>query len=122
MLPCVNCKREIPEDQARVIFEVLVCPDCYKVADLLYSRGKTELHNYLVLLKDMIRTSLIAGALQLKRKDESDPDVIQRLVQMREFMAGAHLLEEPGGRLNTDATDPPAHVRTLSTLGQEHTK
>jgi len=43
-------------------------------------------------------------------------------VQMRELMAGAHLLEEPGGRLNTDATDPPAHVRTLSTLGQEHTK
>jgi hypothetical protein len=123
MLPCVNCKREIPEDQVKVIFEVLVCPDCYRVAEILYNRAKVELNNYLVLLKDMIRTSLIAGALQLKKADESEPDVLQRLVHLREFMAGAHALEEPGARLNSCKEEcTPPHVRTLAVLGQQCSK
>ena len=120
MLPCVNCKREIPEDQAEVIFDVLVCRDCYKVATLLYNRATHELQNYRILLKDMIRTSLIAGSLQLKMKNESGPDMLQRIQKMRELMAGTQSVEEPGARLNPCKEEcTPPHVRTLAALGQQ---
>ena len=115
MLPCINCKKEVSAQDATMFAEVYVCPDCFKVAALLYKRGRAELEQYLTLLKDMIRTSLIAGTLQLKEKKEGDkPDILRSLEGMREAMKKEGGINEPCKKEPTEL-----HVRTLAALGRQ---
>jgi len=115
MLSCINCKKPVEQEEAKLFAEVFICPDCYRVAELIYTRGKAELEQYLTLLKEMIRTSLISGTLQLKQK-EGDNSMMNTLEHLRKAMKhkkGA----EPCKKENT-----PPHVRTLAALGAQSSR
>ncbi len=64
-IPCMNCKRQVAQDQGRVFAEVFVCPDCHKMAESLYNRCDGELRRLLLMLRELIRIALVEGKLQL---------------------------------------------------------
>lgn len=64
-IPCMNCKRQVTEDQGRVFAEVFVCADCHKMAESLYNRCDGELRRLLLMLRESIRIALVEGKLQL---------------------------------------------------------
>lgn len=85
MLPCVNCHKEVASDQAKMFAEVLVCPECYVIAERLFERGNKELRMMLTVLKEMIRLTLIKGELQfLQQQSEENhsEEVMKRFARM----------------------------------------
>ena len=86
MLPCVNCHKDIEPDEAKMFAEVLVCPDCYVIAERLYERGNKELRIMLTELKEMIRLALVKGELQFMQQqtEEQTPseDMMKRFARL----------------------------------------
>lgn len=72
MLPCVNCHKDVAPEQAKMFAEVLVCPDCYIVAERLFERGNKELRMMLTVLKEMIRLALVKGELQFAQQQSEE--------------------------------------------------
>lgn len=84
-LPCVNCHKDVESDQAKMFAEVLVCPDCYIIAERLFERGNKELRMMLTVLKEMIRLTLIRGELQFlqqQSEENSSEEVMKRFARM----------------------------------------
>ena len=68
----MNCKREVEQDQMKIFAEVLVCPECFTIADRLYDRGNRELRMMLTVLKEIIRLALIKGELQFSQPQSDE--------------------------------------------------
>jgi len=111
MLSCINCKKDVEPEEGKLFAQVFVCPDCFKVAETIHRRAKKELEQYMMLLEEMIRTSLIAGSLSLKTKEGSN---IMRTVE------GMKAAMEKGGAIPSECKkeSTPPHVRTLAALGE----
>jgi coenzyme F420-reducing hydrogenase delta subunit len=99
MLPCVNCKKEVEPDQAKMFAEVLVCPDCYTIAERLYERGNIELRMMLTVLKEALRLTLIRGELQFlqqQTEENKSEEVMKRFAKMaKEIQAKSSGLGHP---------------------------
>ena len=72
MLACVNCHKDVAPEQAKMFAEVLVCPNCYIVAERLFERGNKELRMMLTVLKEMIRLALVKGELQFAQQQSEE--------------------------------------------------
>lgn len=93
-LPCVNCHKDVEPDQAKMFAEVLVCPDCYIVAERLYERGNKELRMMLTVLKEMLRVALVKGELQFMQQqseENSSEDMMKKFAKLaQEVQRGGH--------------------------------
>ena len=63
-LPCINCKRAMAPDTAKLFAQVLVCEECFRIAETLLLRGERELKQLMVVLKEAIRSEMLRGELQ----------------------------------------------------------
>lgn len=64
-LPCMNCRRHVDQAAGHVFAEVFVCPECFKMAEHLYTKCDAELRRLQLLLREAIRIALVEGKLQL---------------------------------------------------------
>ena len=71
-LPCVNCGKEVDPGEAKFFAQVFVCPECYAIAERLYTRGEQELKMMLLLLKESIRLAITRKELQFMQRLEED--------------------------------------------------
>jgi hypothetical protein len=81
----VNCHKDIESSEAKMFAEVLVCPDCYVVAERLFERGNKELRMMLVVLKEMIRLALVKGELQFMQaqsEETNSEDMMKRFARL----------------------------------------
>lgn len=100
MLTCVNCKKEMTSEQTKMFAEVLVCDDCLIVAERVYERGHKELRMMLVVLKEMIRASLIKGELQFTQPQgapAASEDLMHKLSRLAAEVRSAHAVKERDG-------------------------
>ncbi len=84
-LPCVNCHKDIEPAEAKMFAEVLVCPDCYIIAERLFERGNKELRMMLTVLKEMIRLALVKGELQFMQQqseENSSEDMMKKFAKL----------------------------------------
>ena len=63
-IPCMNCRKEVEQQDGKVFAEVFVCPTCYELAGRLYDRCEGELNRLLLMLREAIRIALVEGKLQ----------------------------------------------------------
>ncbi len=86
MLPCVNCKKDVPPDGGEFFLQVFVCGDCHRVARPLLERGEHDLRMLLIVLKEAIRQELIRGRCQLRTEasveDMSKKDLVGHLADL----------------------------------------
>lgn len=107
MLPCMNCRKEVSEEDARFFggdslflgggSAVFVCPLCFQMADHFYRNGRRELEQLLTLLRESIRIALIEGRLHFGEghpKDVSKADLFQEIVKMETYR-DAHCHRSP---------------------------
>lgn len=85
-IPCVNCGERCAPEKLSLFHGVGVCGDCYKVAELIVKRGQHELSTLMVMLQEMVRTSLVEGNLRLARGTEppSKAEILGMIVTMKE--------------------------------------
>jgi hypothetical protein len=111
MLPCVNCGTEVPEKDVKFFTQILVCPDCYFMAERLYTRGKKELSMLLLLLKESIRVAIVQKQLQFSPKiieDMPQEDLFGELTKLAQVARARGL--NPG----KDPECPPDNTKTRS--------
>ena len=60
-LRCLNCGKQVSEDQAKLFAHVYVCYECYTLAERYYKRLERELMQLMVLAHESIRESLTRG-------------------------------------------------------------
>ncbi len=84
VLNCINCKEEVAPDKAKFFAQMFVCPDCYKIAERVYVRGRQELEMMLLLLKESIRVAIVQGELQFSGpvEDVSKEDFMTTLARL----------------------------------------
>lgn len=85
MLGCVNCKKDVAPDQAKMFAQAFVCPDCFLVAERFMQRGTKEANQMLLILKESIRLALIRGELQFsaeKIEDMSPEELFKEMSQL----------------------------------------
>lgn len=118
-IPCLNCKKEVAQQEGKLFAEVFLCPGCFLIASRLYERAEKDLKQVLVMMKEAIRIGLLQGQLQFSEeelKNLSKPDLLR---QMAIFSEEA----QRQACLNTEKTtlsgeNMPPHVRTLGAIGR----
>ena len=60
---CLNCGKEVREDQAKLFAQVYVCSECFAMAEGAYRRIEKDLKQLLVLAHESIREALVQGKL-----------------------------------------------------------
>ena len=101
-LKCMNCKAELEQSQAKIAFEVLVCPDCEKVANRFFAQAQKELKVVLVLMKDAIRMGLTQGRLQFSMDGDKPVSRQDLLVKLGELVERA---QEKASQCSTETTN-----------------
>lgn len=94
-LPCLNCKKPVKPDDARIFQSVFCCPQCHEIAVRSYGRLERELRHLLTLAADSIRVALIRGELQVtntEAKDIPKSELLRKLLETAE----THKRQEPG--------------------------
>jgi len=86
-LPCMNCKRQVDPEQAKLFAEVFVCEDCHTMAVHFWDRMELELRYLLTMAKESIRIALLEGKFSFPEgvaQEVSKTDVLQAILQMHE--------------------------------------
>lgn len=92
-MKCVNCR----EREAVSTFQgVLVCMDCFKIANHAVERAKKELAQLMVVYLDMVRICLVRGELRPPMLPE------EGTMPLTEFKAGVRTVLE---RMKQDAKE-----------------
>ena len=117
-LPCVNCGNEVEQKDAKFFAQILVCPDCFFLAERLYARGKKELSMLLLLLKESIRVAIVQKQLQFSPKvieDMPQEDLFGELTKLAQVARarGLNPGEEPchpacSTKIPSTETTPPS--------------
>ncbi len=71
MVPCMNCKKPMKQEEAKIFAECLLCPDCYRVAERIYQQAQNELQQLLLTMKESLRLSIVRGQLGFSQRQES---------------------------------------------------
>ena len=71
-LPCMNCKKDVPQDEAKLFAQCFVCPDCFTMAERIVEHGQRELQQLLTTLKELVRLAIVRGELSFS---ELPPDM-----------------------------------------------
>lgn len=106
---CLNCGTLVSGDQAKLYAEVLVCPDCYAVAERIYERGMMLLRRINILFRDTIRWSLTKGKLRLPHgtpETAGDAELLQRIVGL--FSEQAAQCPIPNPQTSSKSSEPAA--------------
>jgi hypothetical protein len=85
--PCLNCHHEIPPEEGRLFAGVLVCANCFALAERLHERSLHELSMLQVMVRESIRIALVEGRLQFATGHEGEVpkrDVLRAVVQLLE--------------------------------------
>lgn len=86
-LSCLNCKKPVHPDEARIFQAVFCCPQCHEIAVRAYGRLEKELRHLLTLAGDSIRVALIRGELQLsgpEAKDIPKSELLRKVIEIAE--------------------------------------
>lgn len=113
-LPCVNCGADVSQKDVKFFAQILVCPDCYLVAERLFSRGKKELSMLLLLLKESIRVAIVQKQLQFSPKiidDMPQEDIFGELTKLAQ-QARLHAVKREH-ECHPDLTTTPSTGTTL---------
>jgi hypothetical protein len=101
-LPCMNCKKPVPSDEAKIFAEVFICNTCYEQAVRFWEQTEKELKYLLVMLKESIRVSLIEGRFSLPEvgdlKEVSKRSVLEEILRMNEYREGYSVSTESKSR------------------------
>lgn len=63
-LSCMNCKKQVLQQDAKIFASVYVCSSCYDKAERIYAKCEAELRRLLLMLREAIRIALVEGRLQ----------------------------------------------------------
>lgn len=94
-LPCMNCKKPVSTEDAKIFGNVFVCSGCYTIADRQLRRLEQELRALLLLATETIRLALIEGRMQL-------PDSNPREIPKSELLRSVIELAEKRERGRTE--------------------
>ena len=85
-LPCLNCKRDVAQDDLKVFAGIFVCPACYQIAERFNQRATEELKSLLVMQRELIRVALVEGRLHLgpaeSTKELTKKEVFEELLRL----------------------------------------
>jgi len=125
-LPCVNCKRDIAENEAEFFAGILVCKDCNRVATHLCERAHKELKWLLLMHQELIRNAIVQGKLQLQvqqgLEEVSRDELLEALAKMarqaREEQERECPLPLPTTRRTVSKESTTSNARTLDADGK----
>ena len=88
-LRCLNCQQPVREEDAKMIFSVLVCSECHEVATIIDKRGRSTIRTMLTLWQETVRLALVTGKLRLPsgsspKNPPSRRDVLRTIIQLVE--------------------------------------
>jgi hypothetical protein len=86
-LHCMNCKKEVPANAAKLFASVFVCSDCHTQAEHFWLRLDRELRYLQTMAQESIRLALIEGKFTFPEgaaADVSKRDVLQAILDMHE--------------------------------------
>ena len=114
-LPCLNCKKDVTPDVAKIYSGVFLCPDCFFVASRFEERITSELKSLLLIAREAIRIAAVKGELRFSpaesMADLSKKEVLESILKMSEMKdvhdrtaRGGHTSQQPAA---TAARQPP---------------
>lgn len=86
-LPCMNCKKEVAQDEAKLFAEVFLCPSCFTQAGHFFSRMVSELNFLLTMAKESIRLALVQGKFSFPEGPSGEPSkraVLEEILKLEE--------------------------------------
>jgi hypothetical protein len=99
-LNCLNCKKPVASDRAKIFAEVFVCPACYETAERMYKRSEGELRMMLTFLRESIRLALIEGRLfvnegHLNEQEVPKTELLRMIVRLEEQREASRAKQAP---------------------------
>lgn len=86
-LPCMNCKKEVTQDEAKLFAEVFLCPSCFEQATHFFNRMVNELNFLLTMAKESIRLALVQGKFSFPEGPSGEPskrEVLEAILQLED--------------------------------------
>lgn len=121
-LPCVNCKKDVSAEEAKMFAETFVCPDCFRIAKRFMQRGVHEAQQMLVILKEAIRIGLVRGELQFTSEtieDMKPAELFEEMSKLAETARAAQKKETWPTKPPTPTTTPSKVSTSPSAAGQD---
>jgi hypothetical protein len=106
-LPCLNCGKDVPQDEGKLFAECFLCRDCYTIAERVYLQAHSELQMLLVTLKELIRLAIVRHQLSFVPATEDAGD--GQLHQKRSIDL---IMEMMKNRENPKCTPQPRSTRS----------
>lgn len=86
-MACMNCKKPVVANEAKLFAEVFVCPTCYETAVHFWEKLDRELRYLLVVAKESIRLALIDGSFFFPEgvgSEVSKREVLKEILRMQQ--------------------------------------
>jgi hypothetical protein len=111
-LPCLNCGKDVPQDEGKLFAECFVCGDCYTIAERTFQQAHNELNQLLVTLKELIRLAIVKHQLSFvpATEDAGDGQVHQKrtIELIMEMMKNRENPECPTTSASTRSSEKPS--------------
>ena len=86
-MPCLNCRKEVAPNDAKIFAGVFVCPTCNTMAEHFYAQAQHKVTALLVGLKERMREALVEGRFEFAEGLEGEPskkEVLEAILKLME--------------------------------------